>query len=103
MARITVEKCLEKISNQFDLVLAASKRARQISHTFHLSKLAEEKLKEGEKPTLIALREIEETDMDLDRIETLAAEMRRVELLEEETAQKRLFYDSNYESPPWRG
>ena len=31
MARITVEDCIEKIPNRFDLVLAAAKRARQIA------------------------------------------------------------------------
>ena len=30
MARITVEDCLEKVSNRFELVLLASKRARQL-------------------------------------------------------------------------
>ena len=31
MARITVEDCLEHVDNRFDLVLLASRRARQIS------------------------------------------------------------------------
>ena len=32
MARITVEDCLENIDNRFELVLTATKRARQIAH-----------------------------------------------------------------------
>ena len=33
MARITVEDCLEKIPSRFDLILMASKRARQLATT----------------------------------------------------------------------
>ena len=56
MARITVEDCLEKIPSRFDLILMASKRARQLSTT------SREPLVEWEddKPTIVALREIEE-------------------------------------------
>lgn len=55
MARITVQDCLEKINNRFDLVLAASQRARQISLG------AEPQVaRENDKPTVIALREIAE-------------------------------------------
>ena len=32
MARITVEDCLEKVSNRFELVMLASRRARQLFH-----------------------------------------------------------------------
>ena len=55
MARVTVEDCLTKENNRFRLVLAASKRARQISNG-HQPMVAEE----HDKPTVIALREIEE-------------------------------------------
>ncbi|RLA18225.1 MAG: DNA-directed RNA polymerase subunit omega [Gammaproteobacteria bacterium] len=53
MARITVEDCLEQVDNRFNLVLIASKRARQISR-------GKEPLVEIEqdKATVIALREI---------------------------------------------
>ena len=56
MARITVEDCLEKIPSRFDLILMASKRARQLATT------SREPLVEwdNDKPTLVALREIEE-------------------------------------------
>lgn len=55
MARITVEDCLEKIDNRFELVLIATKRARQ------LAKGAEAMVaEENDKPTVIALREIAE-------------------------------------------
>ena len=55
MARVTVEGAVEKVGNRFDLVLIASRRARQIA-TGGKDPLVEE---ENDKPTVIALREIE--------------------------------------------
>ncbi len=55
MARVTVEDAVEKVGNRFDLVLLAARRARQISSGSN--PLVEE---EKDKPTVIALREIEE-------------------------------------------
>jgi len=53
MARITVEDCLKNVDNQFDLVLTAAKRARQLANG------AEPLLEwENDKPTVVALREI---------------------------------------------
>ena len=55
MARITVEDCSEKIPNMFQLVLVASKRARQLANG------AEPMVDwENDKPTVVALREIAE-------------------------------------------
>ena len=56
MARVTVEDAVEKIGNRFDLVLIASRRARQIA-TGGKDPLVEI---ENDKPTVLALREIEE-------------------------------------------
>ena len=56
MARITVEDCLDHVDNRFDLVLVGTKRARQIA-TGGKDPMVEE---ENDKPTVIALREIEE-------------------------------------------
>ena len=53
MARITVEDCLEHVDNRFDLVLLASRRARQIAQGADPLLPAE-----NDKPTVIALREI---------------------------------------------
>lgn len=53
MARVTVTDCLENVENRFQLVLIAAKRARQLS--MGAKALVEE---EGDKPTVIALREI---------------------------------------------
>ncbi len=53
MARITVEDCLKQVKNRFDLVLLASKRARQLS--LGAAPLVPH---EDDKPTVLALREI---------------------------------------------
>lgn len=55
MARVTVEDCLDRINNRFELVLTAAKRARSIAHGAR--PLVEE---ENDKPTVLALREIAE-------------------------------------------
>ncbi|HHJ12792.1 MAG TPA: DNA-directed RNA polymerase subunit omega [Gammaproteobacteria bacterium] len=55
MARVTVEDCLDKVDNRFQLVLVATKRARQ------LARGAEPFVDwENDKPTVVALREIAE-------------------------------------------
>jgi len=55
MARVTVEDCLDKVDNRFQLVLVATKRARQLSNG--VQPLVEW---ENDKPTIVALREIAE-------------------------------------------
>ncbi len=53
MARITVEDCTENISNMFQLVLVAAKRARQLANG------ADPRVEwENDKPTVVALREV---------------------------------------------
>ena len=56
MARITVEDCLDKVDNRFELVMVASKRARQLQSESQLPLVAAD----DDKPTVIALREISE-------------------------------------------
>lgn len=56
MARVTVEDCLENVDNRFELVMLATKRARQIAVQGAEPLVAPE----GDKPTVIALREIAE-------------------------------------------
>jgi DNA-directed RNA polymerase subunit omega len=55
MARVTVEDCLDNVDNRFQLVLVASKRARQLA-------MGMEPLVpwENDKPTVVALRELAE-------------------------------------------
>lgn len=52
MARVTVEDCLKKIPNRFELVLAAAQRSRQLSSE------AVARVDAKDKPTVLALREI---------------------------------------------
>jgi DNA-directed RNA polymerase subunit omega len=53
MARVTVEDCLENVDNLFQLVLVATKRARQLSRGVEPSLPWE-----NDKPTVLALREV---------------------------------------------
>ena len=55
MARVTVEDCLDKVQNRFELVLVAAKRAHQLNSGGFRSTLDVAK----DKPTVLALREIE--------------------------------------------
>jgi|TARA_B110000977_G_C10872973_1_gene414387 DNA-directed RNA polymerase subunit omega len=68
MARITVEDCLEHVDNRFDLVLLASRRARQISQGADPLVPAE-----NDKPTVIALREIAEGLVTADGMDEMEA------------------------------
>ena len=66
MARITVEDCLQVVDNRFELVLMATKRARQ------LSKGAEALVStDNDKPTVLALREIADRRVDQALIEEI--------------------------------
>nr|VFK16436.1 MAG: DNA-directed RNA polymerase subunit omega [Candidatus Kentron sp. LPFa] len=69
MARITVEDCLEKTASRFELVLLASKRARQLSRG--VAPLLDE---DDDKPTVLALREIAAGKIDLSLLDDEAEE-----------------------------
>lgn len=56
MARVTVEDCLNNVDNRFELVMLATKRARQIAVQGAEPLVPEE----NDKPTVLALREIAE-------------------------------------------
>jgi DNA-directed RNA polymerase subunit omega len=68
MARTTVEDCLDNVDNRFQLVLIASKRAREIA-------MGAEPLVDidNDKPTVIALREIAEGLVDASILEKTSA------------------------------
>lgn len=64
MARVTVQDCLKHVDNRFDLVLIATRRARQLANG------VEPLLpKENDKPTVLALREIAEGLIGPDTLE----------------------------------
>jgi len=60
MARVTVEDCIKRIKNRFDLVIAAADRTRQISQG---AEIAVER--DNDKNTVVALREIAKDAIDL--------------------------------------
>ena len=64
MARITVEDCLEKVDNQYDLVLLAKERTVQLNAGAPL--LVE---KDNDKRTIISLREIGDGKIFISKIE----------------------------------
>lgn len=63
MARLTVEDCMANVTNRYDLVTLAAKRARQLA-------LGAEPLldEDGDKPTVISLREIAEGLVTIENI-----------------------------------
>ena len=87
MARVTVEDCLSTVDNRFDLVLVASRRARQIAMGAH--PLVDP---ENDKPTVVALREIAAGLMNLEILDEIDAKERAAEEFElaEEFAEQRV-------------
>lgn len=85
MARITVEDCLENVDNRFQLVLVATKRARQLFDG------AEPLVQvDNDKNTVVALREIaeglvtksileEQPALELDELESLTGDAKEAE------------------------
>jgi DNA-directed RNA polymerase subunit omega len=81
MARVTVEDCVDKIPNRFDLVLLAAQRARQISGGAELTID-----RDRDKNPVVALREIaEETVLPDDLSESVVQTLQRVQIDEEDT------------------
>lgn len=60
MARVTVEDCVDKVSNRFDLVMLAAQRAREVSSGAPLTVE-----KDNDKNPVVALREIAEETVSL--------------------------------------
>ncbi len=77
MARITVEDCLKVVPNRFDLVLTATKRARQIAHG--ADPLVEES---NDKPTVVALREVATGKINPESVELIQAEIEAAEVFD---------------------
>jgi DNA-directed RNA polymerase subunit omega len=65
MARVTVEDCLEKVDNRFDLVILAAKRARQLTGGSEPTVPLE-----NDKMTVVALRAIAEDTINLEELLT---------------------------------
>ena len=66
MARVTVEDCVKKVPNRFELVLLAGQRAKNISSGDPITVS-----KDNDKNSVIALREIEEGTIDLKELDRM--------------------------------
>jgi DNA-directed RNA polymerase subunit omega len=81
MARVTVEDCVDKIPNRFDLVLLAAQRARQISGGADLTLD-----RDRDKNPVVALREIAEQSVKPKHLEeALVSGLQKVQIDEEDT------------------
>src|ERR1035437_3720956 len=80
MARVTVEDCVLKVPNRFELILAASQRAREIG-----SGAAIMVERDNDKNPVVALREIADTDISIDALtESLIKNHQKVIEVEED-------------------
>jgi DNA-directed RNA polymerase subunit omega len=80
MARVTVEDCVDKVSNRFDLVLFAAQRARQISGGADLTID-----RDRDKNPVVALREIAEETVRPDHLEdSIVNSLQRVQIDDED-------------------
>lgn len=64
MARVTVEDCIEKVSNRFDLVMLAAQRAREVSAGAPITVE-----RDNDKNPVIALREIADETVDFENLQ----------------------------------
>lgn len=79
MARVTVEDCLDNVENRFDLVLVATRRARQLVNG--KQPLVEW---ENDKPAVVALREIAEGLISTTIMDNIETEARAAAIAREE-------------------
>ena len=84
MARVTVEDCVDKVSNRFDLILFAAQRARQISSGADLTID-----RDRDKNPVVALREIaEQTVRPKELEESIVNSLQRVRIDEEDETEE---------------
>ena len=85
MARVTVEDCIYKVSNRFDLVLLAAERAREISGGAELTID-----RDRDKNPVVALREIAEETVRPEHLkEGLVQSLQKVQVDEDEEVDER--------------
>jgi DNA-directed RNA polymerase subunit omega len=84
MARVTVEDCVDKISNRFELVLLAAQRARQVSGGAELTID-----RDRDKNPVVALREIAEQTIRPNELEeALVSGLQRVQIDDDDVADE---------------
>ncbi len=99
MARVTVEDCVKKVPNRFDLILLASGRAKALGSGAPLTVE-----RDNDKNTVIALREIEEDTISLEQVrDNVIAGMQKyakpVEAVADAAEIKEVEAEINGESP----
>jgi DNA-directed RNA polymerase subunit omega len=79
MARVTVEDCVEKVPNRFELVMLAAQRSRDISAGAEITLE-----RDNDKNPVVALREIAEETVDRDRLnDSLVRSLQKVPEIDE--------------------
>jgi DNA-directed RNA polymerase subunit omega len=86
MARVTVEDCIIKVPNRFDLVMVAAQRARDISSGAALTID-----RDNDKNPVVALREIADTTIDLDALTNAVVQGLRKHVETEEPVEEGSF------------
>ena len=106
MARVTVENCIDKVNDRFELVIVASERAKELCN----GSPAMVK-RDDDKNTVVALREIEENKVDIARLKGEAIlgfrrniafkatedSNKELEFIEKELMGDNVFQDENQE------
>ena len=97
MARITVEDCVTRVPNRFELVMLAAQRARDVSAGAPLSIE-----RDNDKNPVVALREIAEGTVELDhlRYELIHGLRRHVEIQEQPDDLMMAYQDQLIEPTP---
>ena len=96
MARVTVEDCVDKIPNSFELVMLAAHRAREISTGGEITVP-----RDNDKDPVVALREIAEETLTFDQLREGAIESHQtqIEVDEPEEDQMALLMGTDQDKP----
>ena len=97
MARVTVEDCIDKVSNRFDLVMLAAHRARTISSGSPITID-----RDNDKNPVVALREIADETLTPDELyeETVESHQRHIEVDEPEEDNMAMLMAGGAEASP---
>jgi DNA-directed RNA polymerase subunit omega len=96
MARVTVEDCVDKVPNRFDLVMLAAHRAREISAGSEITVI-----RDNDKNPVVALREIAEETLTAENLREAAIESHQtqIEVDEPEDDQMALLMGADDDKP----
>ena len=83
MARVTVEDCIKKIPNRFDLVVAAAQRSREISNG-----VAIEVERDNDKNPVVSLREIASEAVDAESLQERFIRSMQKNLIKEDVSSE---------------